>query len=120
MAKATFSPAQKAKAIRLLQEGWKAQDVVDKIGCSLASLQNWRKEFKEGKISLGSQHNNEEEAKQPTRSTQPVGSKETSEEFVKRYWKHKSVDTVMTMPETIDEVVKLVNDALEYVYADIN
>jgi len=126
MAKKVFSHAQKTKAIQLLDEGWKASEVIEKIGCSPASLQNWKRDYNEGKLCLPTPDDEEADEEQPVHHKatytppKPVVHRESKEDFIKRYWRTQSVETVMDMPETIDEVVKLVNDALEYVYADIN
>ena len=45
--------------------------------------------------------------------SKPVASRD---DLIKKYWQYRTVGSVMQMPETIDEVVKLVNDALAYSY----
>ena len=130
MAKITFTPAQKAKAMKLLNEHWTAAEVCEEIGCSPASLQNWKKEFKEGKISLSdlplSDEEDDEAEKTPPQKASHTPSHYSSsairtssvsrEDFVRDYWKHKSVDTVMDSPKTIDEAIKRINSALVYAY----
>jgi len=130
MARPTFTKAQKAEAILLLNKGLSGSAVCEKVGCSIASLQNWKKEFADKKFSLKDVDEQEEEweeeeettpsqpasthkATPPYSSSKPTDSKE---DFIKSYWKTQSVDTVMDKPETIDDVVGIVNDALTYAY----
>ena len=134
MAKITFTPAQKAKAMQLLNEGWTAAEVCEEIGCSPASLQNWKKEFKEGKISLSdlplSDDEEEEQEENPLRSKTTCSpghhsklpsrlSGTSKEDLINRYWQYRTVGAVMKMPETIDEVIKLINHALSYAYDEL-
>ena len=127
MVRITYTPAQKAEAIRLLNKGRKAEEVIEKIGCSLASLQNWKKEYKEGKIRLSDQSKGNSDNKGGDDASscsappfqKPV-CKISLDDFVKKYWRSKSVDTVMNMPESIDEVVALVNSALKYAYTELD
>ena len=131
MAKITFTPQQKAQAMKLINERWTAAEVCEEIGCSMASLQNWKKDFKEGKISLsdlpldGDEDEEEEEETAPSKGAHkstPMASYSppkciiSREDFIKDYWKSQSVGDVMKMPESIDEVVKLVNHALKFAY----
>ena len=133
MAKITFTPAQKAKAMQLLDEGWTGTEVCEEVGCSSASLQNWKKEYKEGKISLSDLPlvgDEDEEETPPQKASKPpknaptpkvaksISSTSTMsrEDLIKDYWRRKSVNAVMEMPKTIDEVINLVNDALIFAY----
>jgi transposase-like protein len=118
MAKSTFTPEQKANAIRMLNEGVSASDVIEEIGCSFASLQNWKKDYKSGKLILDDEEEEEYTShhKGGHTSTPPSRSTISREEFIEQYWQTRSVVTVMKMPSTIDEVVKLINNALTYAH----
>jgi hypothetical protein len=127
--KATFTPAQKAQAMLMLSKGMTARAVVAKIGCSPASLQIWKKDYKEGKFSLDDLEETEAEYEEeveeeeeytpaPTRKeSQTKRHPMSKEEFIKKYWQSMSVDDVSKMPKSIDEVVTLVNDGLSYAYS---
>ena len=127
MARITFTPAQKAKALMLIDKGMTGSAVADKIGCSLASIQVWKRERGEGKIKMNDPDKEEEEYEEEEatphhqRHSAVHSSKITvsREDFIKKYWQNKSVDTVMKMPETIDEVVNLINNALSYAYTHL-
>lgn len=118
MAKSTFTPEQKANAIRMLNEGVSASDVIEEIGCSFASLQNWKKDYKSGKLILDDEEEEEYTShhKGGHTSIPPSRSTISREEFIEQYWQTRSVVTVMKMPSTIDEVVKLINNALTYAH----
>jgi len=145
MARVTFTASQKAEAIMLLNKGLTGSEVCEKIGCSIASLQNWKKEYADGKFSLDDMSEDEnkptrgrpkkakaetweDDDEEQTSSPQPASyspPKSTKpaiscEEFVKKYWQHKTVGSVMTMPGTIDEVVNLVNNALTFAYDQLS
>jgi len=117
----------------LLTKGLSGSTVCEKIGCSPASLQNWKKAYndgtadfslddlKENKKKKAEEEEWDEKPHTPPLKTTPSSSRPSKsavsrEEFVKQYWRRKTVDTVMEMPETIDEVVKLINNALSYAY----
>ena len=126
MARITFTEKQKAEAIKLwVIDKRKPDDVAEHIGCSIASLNVWKKAYREGNLDLSILDEEEEEEQSPPSCRSLVSSptksepKETLDEFTKRYWRNRSVETVMTMPETIDEVVALVNKALRYAYQDL-
>jgi len=104
----------------LLSKGMTGSMVCEKIGCSPASLQVWKKDYKDGKISRDDVDDGRQDDEQDTPphktaccSSQPTASRE---EFIKQYWRTQSVDAVMKMPESIDEVVKLINNALMYAH----
>jgi len=135
MAKSTFTPADKARAIQLINKGWKAKEVIDEIGCSPATLQNWKKDFKGGKISLSDlpleeeeeyEEEDTEEVEQPIHRkpshtpSKPAIHKESKQDFIKRYWRTQSVETVMDKPETVDAVIELINGALGYAYTQLS
>jgi len=125
----------------LLQKGLTGSLVCERVGCSPASLQNWKKEYNDGKFSLddleeGSEEKEEEKEKEtpPPKPSKPKATASTTtyqygyshpdtdisqEAFVKKYWNKKTVSSMMQMPATIDDVVKLINHALEYAYDEL-
>ena len=127
MAKITFTHAQKAKAMIMVSKKIPASQICEEIGCSPASLQNWKKEYREHKFSLnaaeedGDEQEEQEEKPSYNKPVQPHSHQTRSsslsrEDFIKKYWQFRTVDAVMQMPETIDEVVKLINHALAYAH----
>ena len=124
MARVLYTKEQKAEAMHLLvNKGWSLDDVAEQIGCSVASLQVWKKDYKDGKIKITDMDNGKEEEtpsvlqRQAVPSAPPCRKPNVSfDDFVNRYWQTKSVSDMMDVPKTIDETVKFVNDVLEYAY----
>jgi len=148
MARVTFTAAQKAEAMMLISKGLTGSEVCEKVGCSPASLQNWKKEYADKKFTLDDLEDDlkgdkpsrgrpkkekpetwedeEEDEEQPASTPKPNQYSYTPpkpakpamsrEDFIQQYWRRKTVESVMKMPETIDEVVALLNNALAYAY----
>jgi len=127
VAKSTFTTAQKAEAILLLNKGLTASAVCEKIGCSTASLQNWKKDYKEKKFSLDDMDEDDEDEQEEEEETTPPVPKPSKpaeyriskKDFIESYWNRTTVSAVMKMPESIDEIVNLINDALDYAYYEL-
>jgi hypothetical protein len=124
-----FTVDQKQKAIINLKKGWKLNEVADEIGCSIAALQLWKKEFKGGKFTLdgygAEQVEEREEVEEeedytpaPTRThkPQPTASTTSRKDFIKQYWGTLPASAIMDMPESTDDVIELIDNALTYAY----
>ena len=124
-----FTDEQKKEAIRLHILGKPAKDIVETVGCSLATFQIWKKKYKDEEPpfikgwNADDEEDDEEEQSTPVhrhRSIPPAPSsrkpKVSFNEFTSRYWQTKSVSDMMDVPKTIDETVQFVNNVLEYAY----
>jgi len=101
----------KKEAMRLIvEEKLPMRTVAERIGCSVNSIQSWKKQYK-AKKSKPSTPKSVPPVKQST-------AKITYEEFVRDYWSGgtKAVDVLLLSPETGQEVVKYVNEALRFAY----
>ena len=115
----SFSPEERAKALQLLKEGHPQKEVADQIGCSVASLQSWKKATK-GKRSG---------KKKKGKSSKKIAAADAEctceccncipfEDFVQTYWtKSSTANEVLKLPpDMMPEAVKYVNNVLKYAY----
>ena len=120
----SFSPEARAEALQLLQDGSSQQEVADQIGCSIASLQAWKRLAKGKKSGK----------KKKTKSSKRVAAVETEtectsecchcvpfEDFVHAYWtKYPKAGEVLKLPpDMMPEAVKYVNNVLKYAYDNL-
>ena len=103
----------------MLTLGKTAKEVAEHFGCSVASLQVWKKDDKY-KVSTDDDGDDEQEEQTPTQHRFTPCQKSEPEisrsEFIKQYWRNRSVESVMETPNTIDERVELINSVLKYAY----
>jgi hypothetical protein len=122
MAVKSFSPEVRAEALQLLKEGLPQKEIAERIGCSIPSLQSWKKQAggkKKKKVKL---------------SKKKVAAKITDagctceccncipfEGFVRDYWtKNPNAGEVLKLPpDMMPEAVKYVNDVLKYAYDNL-
>ena len=136
-AKKFFSAEAKAKAVRLLaEEGNTLKKVAKKIGCSVASLQSWKKAAGAVSVETAVEEFAEVTAK-PTKKTKKVGrrgkkmvkktaaktapvqkSSITFDEFVQDYWSEceGATDALRLSPDITPRAVEYVNNVLRYAY----
>jgi len=107
-----FGTEQKTEAMRLIQEGHTQKQVAAQVGCSVASLQSWKKQFATEKPSpRGAKY---EEPKDEVVKSQP--SQVPFDKFVRKYWEGRAVDVLLMESTVSSEIVKRVNEALRYAY----
>ena len=116
-----FSPEEKAEAVRLLtEEQWTAKDVALHYNCSINAVQNWKAEYKSkdllprGTEPYSTEEYQESKSQQTTSSPKAVAP--SFDAFVRKYWQDKAVDVLLMKQETSMEIVKHVNEALQYAY----
>jgi len=115
----SFSPEERAKALQLLKAGHPQKEIADQIGCSVASLQSWKKATK-GKRSG---------KKKKSKSSKKIAAADAEctcercngvpfEDFVQTYWtKSPNANEVLKLPpDMMPEAVKYVNNVLKYAY----
>jgi transcriptional regulator with XRE-family HTH domain len=124
-----FTLDQKQDAIIKLKKGWTLAQVAEEIGCSVAALQLWKKEFKDGNLTLdgyGAEETEEQEEEDytpaPTRThkPQPTASTASRKDFVKSYWSKVPASAIMEMPSSTDDVIELIDNALKYAYDELS
>jgi hypothetical protein len=121
MAVKSFSAEEKADALQLLKDGHTLKEVAQQTGCSVASLQSWKK-------AAGVKKNGKKKkAKSKKKSAAVVVGAECSceccrcvpfEDFVHDYWtKHPKAGEVLKLPpDMMSEAVRYVNNVLKYAY----
>ena len=124
MAVKSFSAEEKADALQLLKDGHTLKDVAQQIGCSVASLQSWKK-------AAGGKKNSK---KKKAKSSKKVAAAEADTEctceccncvpfddFVQGYWtKSPNAGAVLKLPpDMMPEAVKYVNNVLKYAYNNL-
>jgi transposase-like protein len=126
MSRKTFSEKVKEKAVQLMLDGELSQkQIAQKFGCSVPSLQQWRKALQN--IEAEQEEWSEEEYVEESDEVEtvqksipsPAPKKGTADELVRQFWNKsfRAVDMLLTPKDvSSDEVVKLVNEALNYAY----
>jgi len=118
----SFSPEARAEALQLLKAGSSQQEVADQIGCSIASLQSWKRAARGKKSGK----------KKKTKSGKKAATVEADcpceccccvpfEEFVHGYWTEcpKASEVLKLPPDMMPEAVKYVNNVLKYAYDNL-
>jgi len=118
----SFSPEARAEALQLLKDGHPQQEVADQVGCSIASLQAWKRQAKGKKSGK----------KKKAQSGKKVAAVEAEctceccccvpfEEFVQGYWTEcpKASEVLKLPPNMMPEAVKYVNNVLKYAYDNL-
>jgi transposase-like protein len=134
MAKKVFSTKEKNKAIRLMSEGdLTRQQIADKIRCSVAALTLWRRAYLDGQAVEEEWEDETIETEEPAAAVTcqtsctidhvrvPVAKKSQDAilELKKQFWSEDFRAANMLLTPTganPDEVVGLINEALEYAY----
>ena len=121
MAKKGFSVKDKEKALKLMANGVSQSQVAEQIGCSVSSLQAWKKEAKDNGQAAGQDEC--EETPQCSldngRTDVPQPKKGSADDFVRKFWNKnfRAVDMLLNPKDVSqEEAIKLVNEALLYAY----
>ena len=123
MSKRGFSAKDREKALKLMANGVPQSEVAEQIGCSVFSLQAWKKKAKNGAQTTGVKSEEISQCcldngctdKPPTQSTKNG----TADNFIRKFWNknNRAVDMLLTPKEfSPEETVKLVNEALTYAH----
>jgi len=124
MAVKSFTAEEKAEALQLLKDGHTLKGVAQQIGCSVASLQSWKK-------TTGGKKNGK---KKKAKSTKEVAAIEVAEEcnceccscvpfgeFVRGYWSETphAAKVLSLPPDMMPEAVKYINNVLKYAHENL-
>jgi len=95
------------------------KEVAAQIGCSVNSIQSWKKQYKVNESGASTpkkvvRPKVPQVKVSPPKATTPI----TYEEFVRDYWSNgtKAVDALLLPPEIGPEVVRYVNEALRFAF----
>jgi len=124
MAVKTFSADERAEALQLLKDGHTLKEVADQIGCSVASLQSWKK------TAGGKKSGKKKKAKSKKKGAAVEATIECDcencscvpfEDFVHDYWTKcpKAAVVLSLPPDMMPEAVKYVNNVLKYAHATL-
>jgi transposase len=123
MAAKSFSPETRAEALRLLKEGLPQKEIAERIGCSIPSLQSWKKQAggKKKKKAKLSKKNAAAVKTTDAECTCECCNCVPFEDFVRDYWtKNPNAGEVLKLPpDMMPEAVKYVNDVLKYAYDNL-
>ena len=124
MSKKGFSVKDKEKALKLMANGVSQSQVAEQIGCSVSSLQAWKKEAKDN--GQAADQDKCEETPQCcldngcSDSAPPqLPKKGSADDFVRKFWNKnfRAVDMLLNPKDVSqEEAIKLVNEALLYAY----
>jgi len=117
----SFSPEARADALQLLKDGLPQKEIAERIGCSIPSLQSWRKQ------AGGKKSGRKKKAKSSKKSVAVEAMAECScencscipfEDFVHAYWTEcpKAGEVLKLPPDMMPDAVKYVNNVLKYAY----
>ena len=118
----SFSPEARAEALQLLKAGHSQQEVADQVGCSIASLQAWKR------AARGKKSGKKKKAKSGKKTTAVETETECTceccccipfEDFVQGYWtKYPKAGEVLKLPpDMMPEAVKYINGVLKYAHS---
>ena len=120
MAVKSFSQEEKAKALQLLKDGHSRKEVADQMGCSVASLQLWKKS------AGGKKNGKKKKTAKSTKKAAEVAEECTCEccccvpfeDFVHDYWTKcpKAGEVLKLPPDMMPEAVKYINNVLKYAH----
>ena len=106
----------------MMANGMSQSEVAEQIGCSVFSLQAWKKKAKNG-AQTTIQSKSEETPQccldNGCTKVSPPPKKGTADDFVRKFWSknNRAVDMLLTPKEfSPEETVKLVNEALAYAH----
>ena len=120
MSKKGFSAKDREKALKLMANGVPQSEVAEQIGCSVFSLQAWKKKAKNGAPTT------KDKCEETTQccldkgcSEKAATPKNGADDFIRKFWNknYRAVDMLLNPKDVSpEEAVKLVNEALVYAY----
>jgi transposase len=124
MAVKSFSPEARAEALQLLKEGLPQKEIAERIGCSIPSLQSWKKQVggkKTGKKEKAKSSKKSAAVETDAGCTCECCTCVPFEDFVRDYWtKCTDAGEVLKLPpDMMPDAVKYVNNVLKYAYDNL-
>jgi transposase-like protein len=119
MSRKRFTAKEKDKAVQLLLEGNLSQkQVAQKFGCSIASLQQWKKAARE-ESPAADQCECEEAECCGNLTSNAAAKKGAADDLTRKFWNKnfRAVDMLLAPKDVSQEdAIKLVNEALQFAY----
>jgi len=112
--KKNFTEAQKEAAVEMIAEGSSLSQTAKAFGCSVASLQKWKKQY--GGKAKAPTKKSVEEHPDPTPPLEKPKAQVPYDKFVRKFWEKRAVDVLLMDSAKRDEILNFVNDALQYSY----
>jgi transposase-like protein len=115
--KKIFTEAQRAAALEMVAEGSTLKQTADHFGCSVASLQAWKKRY--GSKAKTAVKRAVEKTHNPPEPTVPLEKPKAQvpfDKFVRKFWEKRAVDVVLMDSAKRDEILDIVHEALQYSY----
>jgi uncharacterized protein YjcR len=112
--KKTFTEAQRETALEMLAEGSTLQQTADNFGCSVASLQSWKKQY--GGKAKTTVKQSVAEHPEPTAPVEKPKAQVPFDKFVRKFWEKRAVDMLLMDSAKRDEILSIVNEALQYAH----
>lgn len=120
-AKKSFSPEAKESALAMLASGSTLKQTAAHIGCSVASLQQWKANAKKAKRKPGKkakQGTDHSAVSAPTVHASTIHA--SYDNFIREYWCGDGSDVLTSSPLSGFDLFFRINDALEYAYKYFN
>ena len=122
MSKKGFSAKDREKALKLMANGMPQSEVAEQIGCSVFSLQAWKKKAKNGTQTKDESEETPQcclERGCSEKTATPSPKNGSADDFIRKFWNknYRAVDMLLNPKDVSpEEAVKLVNEALTYAY----
>ena len=119
MSKKGFSAKDREKALKMMANGVPQSEVAEQIGCSVFSLQAWKKKAKNGATTKEKCEETPQCCLDKGCSEKAAPPKNGADDFIRKFWNknYRAVDMLLTPKEfSPEETVKLVNEALTYAH----
>lgn len=122
--KKSFSPEAKAEALEMLANGSTLKQTSEHIGCSVATLQTWKKSTKTGKKAKAAKKTAKKSEKVAEHvEPQPAECDAASfESFIREYWcqENRGKELLKSKPLEGFDLFFRINEALQYAYDHLN
>jgi transposase len=112
--KKSFTEAQREAAIETLASGWTLNETAKAFGCSVASLQSWKKQYRSKPKTAAKQ--SVAEHPEPTATAEKPKAQVPFDKFVRKFWEKRAVDMLLMESAKRDEILSIVNEALQYAH----
>jgi transposase-like protein len=111
-----FTPEQREEAVAYHNSGHTLNETAEHFGCSIASIQDWKKKYSGKPKQKASAPADDWEQESPAPSKPHGTSAASFEQFAHKFWEKRAADVVLMDPTKREEVVNITNDALRYSY----
>jgi transposase-like protein len=115
----TFTPEQKNDAVAYHKSGHTLNETAEYFGCSVASIQEWKKQYsgKSKQKAAAPADEWEEQAEPASTPVKSHGKPDSSfEKFAHKFWEKRAADVVLMDSSKREELVNMTNDALRFSY----